>query len=37
LPASGLRNGREWIHRDQMNPALKDGDDVMLLMMMAGG
>ena len=32
-----LRNGEEWITRDQLDTALQDGDDVMLMMMMAGG
>jgi MoaD family protein len=32
-----LLNGEEWITRDQLDTALQDGDDVMLMMMMAGG
>jgi MoaD family protein len=32
-----LLNGQEWITHDQLNTILKDGDNVMLMMMMAGG
>ena len=32
-----LLNGEQWITRDQLDTALKDGDDVMLMMMLAGG
>jgi MoaD family protein len=32
-----LLNGEEWITRDQLDTRLQDGDDVVLMMMMAGG
>jgi MoaD family protein len=32
-----LLNGKEWITHDQLDMALQDGDDVMLMMMLAGG
>jgi molybdopterin synthase sulfur carrier subunit len=32
-----LLNGEEWITRNQLDTALKDGDNVILMMMMAGG
>ena len=32
-----LLNGEAWITRDQLDAPLDDGDDVVLMMMMAGG
>ena len=32
-----LLNGEEWITRDQLDTSLQDGDNVVLMMMMAGG
>ena len=32
-----LLNKTEWIRRDQMNKTLKDGDQVTLMMLVAGG
>ncbi len=32
-----LLNGEAWITRDQLDTTLKDGDSVVLMMMMAGG
>ena len=32
-----LLNGQEWITHDRLDTILKDGDDVMFMMMMAGG
>lgn len=32
-----LLNGEEWITRDQLDTILQDGDDVVLMMLMAGG
>jgi MoaD family protein len=32
-----LLNGEEWITRDQLDTGLQDGDNVVLMMMMAGG
>lgn len=32
-----LRNGKEWITHDRLDTPLQDGDNVILLMMMAGG
>jgi molybdopterin converting factor small subunit len=32
-----LRNGREWIHRDNLTCSLQDGDQVTFLQMMGGG
>lgn len=32
-----LLNKKEWIRRDQMNKPLKDGDQVTLMMLVAGG
>jgi MoaD family protein len=32
-----LLNGEEWITRDQLDTVLQDGDNVMLMMMLAGG
>ena len=32
-----LLNGQEWITRDQLDRTLQDGDNVILMMMMAGG
>ena len=32
-----LLNGERWITRDQLDTALQDGDDVVLMLMMAGG
>jgi len=32
-----LLNGEEWITRDQLDTRLQDGDNVVLMMMMAGG
>jgi MoaD family protein len=32
-----LLNGREWVTHDRLDTALQDGDDVMLMIMMAGG
>jgi MoaD family protein len=32
-----LLNGKEWVTHDQLDTALQDGDNVMLMMMLAGG
>ena len=32
-----LLNGEKWITRDQLDTALQDGDNVVLMVMMAGG
>jgi MoaD family protein len=32
-----LLNGEEWVTHDKLGTRLQDGDDVMLLMMLAGG
>ena len=32
-----LLNGKEWVTRDRLDTTLHDGDNVMLVMMMAGG
>jgi MoaD family protein len=32
-----LLNGEEWVTHDRLDTALQDGDEVMLMMMMAGG
>lgn len=32
-----LLNGEEWVTHDQLDRALKDGDHVMLMIMLAGG
>ncbi len=32
-----LLNGEKWITHDQLDTALQDDDDVMLMMLMAGG
>lgn len=32
-----LLNGKAWVTRDQLDTALQDGDNVVLLMMLAGG
>jgi MoaD family protein len=32
-----LLNGKEWVTHDRLDTALRDGDSVMLMMMMAGG
>ncbi len=32
-----LLNGEEWVTHDKLDTALKDGDHVMLLLMLAGG
>ena len=32
-----LLNGEEWVTRDRLDTALKDGDSVVLMMMLAGG
>ncbi len=32
-----LLNGEEWVTHDRLDTVLKDGDDVVLMMMMAGG
>jgi len=32
-----LRNGREWIHREDMSFPFSDGDHLTFLLMMAGG
>ncbi len=32
-----LLNGEQWITRDQLDTPLRDGDGVMLMMMMGGG
>ena len=32
-----LLNGREWITHDRLNTALKDGDNIALMLMVAGG
>jgi MoaD family protein len=32
-----LLNGEAWINRDQLGTVLQDGDEVILMMMLAGG
>jgi MoaD family protein len=32
-----LLNGREWVTNDQLDALLHDGDDIVLMMMIAGG
>jgi MoaD family protein len=32
-----LLNGEEWVTHDRLDTALRDGDEVVLMMMMAGG
>ena len=32
-----LLNGQEWVTHDRLDTALHDGDNVVLMMMMAGG
>ncbi|MFQ6101470.1 MAG: MoaD/ThiS family protein [Anaerolineae bacterium] len=32
-----LLNGKEWVTHDRLDTPLQDGDDVMLMVMMAGG
>ena len=32
-----LLNGEEWIRHDQLDRALQDGDQVILMLMLAGG
>jgi MoaD family protein len=32
-----LLNGKEWVTHDRLDTALKDGDSVVLMMMLAGG
>jgi molybdopterin converting factor small subunit len=32
-----LLNGERWVTRDQLDTALQDGDDLIFMMMMAGG
>ena len=32
-----LLNGKEWVTHDRLDTALQDGDNVVLVMMMAGG
>jgi MoaD family protein len=32
-----LLNGKEWVTHDRLDTALKDGDSVVLMVMMAGG
>jgi molybdopterin converting factor small subunit len=32
-----LLNGKEWVTHDRLDTALKDGDNVVLMIMMAGG
>lgn len=32
-----LLNGEQWVTHDQLDTRLKDGDEVMLLLMLAGG
>jgi MoaD family protein len=32
-----LLNGREWIPHDRLDTALKDGDNIALMLMVAGG
>ena len=32
-----LRNGKEWIKRDEMDYSLQDGDQLTFLQMMGGG
>jgi MoaD family protein len=32
-----LLNGKEWVTHDRLDTVLQDGDNVMLMMMMAGG
>jgi molybdopterin converting factor small subunit len=32
-----LLNGEEWVTYDQLDTALQDGDELIFMMMMAGG
>jgi MoaD family protein len=32
-----LLNGEQWVTHDRLDTALRDGDEVVLMMMMAGG
>ncbi len=32
-----LLNGEQWVTHDQLDTVLQDGDDVMLMMLLAGG
>jgi MoaD family protein len=32
-----LLNGKEWVTHDRLDTVLQDGDNVLLMMMMAGG
>lgn len=32
-----LLNGKEWVTKDQLDTILHDGDDILLMMMIAGG
>jgi MoaD family protein len=32
-----LLNGKEWVTHDRLDTALQDGDEVMFMIMMAGG
>jgi MoaD family protein len=32
-----LLNGKEWVTHDQLDTVLRDGDNVILMIMMAGG
>jgi MoaD family protein len=32
-----LLNGKEWVTHDRLDAALQDGDEVMFMIMMAGG
>lgn len=32
-----LLNGREWVTHDRLDVALRDGDDVILMIMLGGG
>ena len=32
-----LLNGRKWVTNDQLDTTLHDGDEIVLMMMMAGG
>jgi MoaD family protein len=32
-----LLNGEQWVTHDRLDTVLQDGDDVMLMMMLAGG
>jgi molybdopterin converting factor small subunit len=32
-----IRNGKEWLSRDELDQPLRDGDSITFLLMMAGG